>query len=190
MTRSSIRMLSSALRLGLDCPRKSHQPRFAILACTAVTLLLPSVAVAQITVVDPIQTFTIPNPNNAENAGTVEFPATASYTVTSSANVLVVEYDFFNNNVTGQVPTITWTPTGGIAQTLTNAIDQTETATGSYVYADVSYVTTPVAGSGTITVQSAGNVGQGWATSRLRAGRREHFRLCHHQGSRWHRGQL
>jgi hypothetical protein len=162
MTRSTIRLLSAVLRVWARLPRKSHQPQFAILACTALTLLLPSLAVAQISVVDPIQTFELPNV--AQTSGTA-FPVSETYSITSSANVLVVEFDLVSGN-SGQTPTITWTPSGGSPQTLTNAINQTETSTGSYVYSDISYLDNPTPGAnGTITVSTTGNIGQSWAFS-------------------------
>ena len=104
----------------------------------------PGTATAAILINDAVQDWTGVGPNGAGGGdGTLPTTTSSSFTVTTGASVLVVQYDGFGDNAPDVVPTITWD-----GQTLSLAGSQTDNHGASSNYADIFYLYNPLAALG------------------------------------------
>jgi autotransporter-associated beta strand protein len=112
---------------------------------------------AGISIVDPSTNFGIGyNTGGSANDGADgTITQSDTFTVSPTANVLVVQFGELYQPGDNPNVAITWTPTGGTAQPLSLGIQQISAAT-SHVLSEVLYLNTPVAGSGTLGISAFG----------------------------------
>jgi len=117
-------------------------------AISAAGLVLASTARAAITVTGQ-QDFGITG--TAAPGSDQPISKNETFTVSPGSNILAVQVGEYVASSGDRSVAVTWTPTGGSAQSLSMAIAQVS-ASSTYVLDDILYLVNPTAGSGTLTL--------------------------------------